>query len=554
MILKNREIYPLVQPPSPRPALSRLHLGCVCVAVLLLLISSVSSHALTTQGKAALPARKLPSAEKVVENYLKAIGGKKRIASIREATYDWIIQLKDQTMGTAKTQIKAPGSVRTEMTFGNGQIVSGANTRSAWAYGLDGQLHTLTGAGADAAKLKSLLDASRLIDYKKQNVLARSVLLDDSTSDPAYVVEFSTRNGPRLRYWFSASNKLLVKIEDGARRITTRLTDYRVAAPTSRVLEPHQVSLITEGSGELTFVLQRVNYNVDIAESSFDPPVDVESLDVAALLREVGRNQEEVEKRVTEYSFVQKETDREFNSKGEVKKESVKVSEVFPLVDREPITKLVSENGVPLSGERAARETKRVTEAFLKAERDREKNGQKANRRAERLRRKATPAKADEDDDPVISQFLRVCEFVSPRRERFRDRDAVVFDFRPRQGYRPRNRQESLISKLVGVAWIDPIDKQVMRLEARLAEGFKMAGGLLLSLRPGAGFVIEQTRMDEGVWLPRLAQVNLSVKVLLFGGGDVNKTFEWSDYKHFKGDVTDYKLETPTAVTPVKRP
>ena len=93
--------------------------------------------------------------------------------------------------------------------------------------------------------------------------------------------------------------------------------------------------------------------------------------------------------------------------------------------------------------------------------------------------------------------------------------------------------------------WIDPIDKQVIRLEARLAEGFKIAGGLLVSLKPGAALVIEQTRMAQGVWLPRFAQVNLSVKVLLFGGGDYNKTIEWSDYKHFSGDVKDYKLDAP---------
>jgi hypothetical protein len=80
-----------------------------------------------------------------------------------------------------------------------------------------------------------------------------------------------------------------------------------------------------------------------------------------------------------------------------------------------------------------------------------------------------------------ISSFLRVCEFVSPRHERFRDRDAVVFDFRPRPGFKSGNRQEDLISKLVGVVWIDPEDRQVMRLEARLAEGFKMAGGLLIN-------------------------------------------------------------------------
>ena len=47
------------------------------------------------------------------------------------------------------------------------------------------------------------------------------------------------------------------------------------------------------------------------------------------------------------------------------------------------------------------------------------------------------------------------------------------------------------------------------------------------------------------VWLPLFAQINLSVKVLLFGGGDFNKTMEWSDYKHYAGDVKDFKLDSP---------
>ena len=77
-----------------------------------------------------------------------------------------------------------------------------------------------------------------------------------------------------------------------------------------------------------------------------------------------------------------------------------------------------------------------------------------------------------------------------------------------------------------------------------------MAGGLLVSLKPGAALVMEQTRMAEGVWLPRFAQINLSVKVLLFAGGDFNKTIEWSDYKHFSGDVKDYKIDAPAGVKP----
>jgi len=60
--------------------------------------------------------------------------------------------------------------------------------------------------------------------------------------------------------------------------------------------------------------------------------------------------------------------------------------------------------------------------------------------------------------------------------------------------------------------------------------------------------------MAEGVWLPRLAQINLSVKVLLFGGGDYNQTYEWSDYKHFSGDVGDYKLNVPKPDASEKKP
>jgi hypothetical protein len=218
---------------------------------------------------------------------------------------------------------------------------------------------------------------------------------------------------------------------------------------------------------------------------------------------------------------------------------------------------LISENGVPLSGDRAAKEDKRVEEEFLKAERDKDKDTQRQEKlRAERQRKRAANnSQQDENDDVEISQFFRNCEFVSPRHERFQDRDTIVFDFRARPGFKPSTRQESLISKLVGVVWIDPVDRQVIRLEARLAEGFKMGGGLLVSLRPGAALVMEQTRMNEGIWLPRFVQINLSVKVLLFGGGDMNKTIEWSNYKHFSADVDSYKLGLPkTEETPAKKP
>jgi len=486
----------------------------------------------------ALAQKKLPSAEKIVDNYLKAIGGKKSAGALKDATYEWIIQFNDQPFGTARLQRKASAAERWELTFGNGQIVSATNTRSAWELGLDRHLRTLTGPESAAAKLRALLDSSRLVNFKKSNVLARVVSLGDLGSEPAYIVEFSTRSGARFQYYFSVKTSLLTKITGDVRKTRVVLEDYR---PERGILEPHRVRMNLEGSGELTLLLQSVKYDTGIADGIFDPPAATENLDVAALLRQVGENQDELEKRVAEYAFKQTETDREINSKGELKKETVKVYEVYPLPNREPVEKLISENGAPLSPERAAKEDRRVQEEFEKAEREKEKDEKKvAQRRAERDKKRAEGSEGTE-----ISPFLKVCEFVSPRRESLGGREAIVFDFRPRPGFKPQNREESLVAKLIGVVWIDPVDKQVIRLEARLAEGFKMAGGLLVSLKPGAALVIEQTRMVQGVWLPKFAQVNLSVKVLLFGGGDYNKTVEWSEYRHFAGDVKDYKLDTP---------
>ena len=516
----------------------RLLTGLVSVCLLLAFASTIFSQT------PKVP-RKLPSAEKVIDNYLKAIGGKKAVAAIRDVTYEFTVNVNNQPFGTARAQTKLPASERWEMTFGNGQITLATNSGSAWERGIDGRMRTFTGPEAAAAKLRGILNASRLVNIKKSNVLARVTSVGDLGSEPAYIVEFSTRAGARLQYYFSIKTGLITKITDDVRKSRTFFDDYRRE---KGILEPHKIRTNLEGSGEMTLMLQSAAYDSGLANTIFDPPGATDALDVVGLLREVSRNQDALEKRVAEYAFRQKETDREITSKGEIKKERVKVYEVFPIPNRESVLKLISENGVELSPERAAKEDKRVREELEKAERDREKDELEAEKR--KAREQAKRAANKEDEDPGISQFLRACEFVSPRREQFNGREVIVFDFRPRPGFRPSNRAESLIAKLVGVVWIDPLDKQVIRLEARLAEAFKIAGGLVASLQPGAAMAMEQTRMNEGVWLPKFAQVNLSLKIFLFAGTNLNKTIEWSDYRHFSGDVKDYKVDNPTTEKP----
>jgi hypothetical protein len=461
--------------------------------------------------------------------------------------------------GTARTHLKATGALRTDFLLSDGEWDAAANPRTAWLRARDGRLSTLTDREAFAARLQATLEPGFFADYKKQKVLARTVGREELAGASAYSVEFTTRAGARLRYWFDAQTKLLLQSSDEARHTRVRYADWRARAGSPLKVEPHRVEIVREGEPALTLTLTTASYNAGLAESLFEPPTDT-TLDIPALLRDLSKNQEETDKRINDYTFTHKLTERELDDKGVLKKEKVTVYEVYPFVGYGWVEKLVSENGVPLTPEREAKELKRVAEELEKAEREAPKRLEKRDReRAERReKRRAKAAKEGakgegEDDEDVnvgISTFLRACEFVSPRRESFRGRDVIVFDFRPRAGFKPNDRGESLVSKLSGVIWVDPAERQVMRLEARLVDSFGVGGGLLISVKQGSGFLFEQTRLEDGVWLPLYSQVNASARVMLFKGMSIDKTNEFSDFKKFSARAGEHKLDEPKREKP----
>jgi hypothetical protein len=511
----------------------------------LLYLSAVAPASAAAQGKTA---SRLPAPEKVVASYLKALGGRKRVAAAREAVYEWDVSRNDSAAGRARLRLKSPSSFRLDLLLAEGESGEAANATTAWARAAAGRLRTLTDAESLAARLQALLEASRFADFRKQKVLARTVGTETAGGEAAYVVEFSNKAGARLRYWFGARSGLMLRMSDEARGLSVAFADWRAVAGSPLAAEPHRLEITRGAEAPLVLALRNVRYDLALADSAFEPPGDT-TLDVAALLRELSANQREVDRRLDDYTFTRKVTEREMNERGELKKEKVSVYEVYPVAGVRWVHKLVAENGRPLSAERAAEESKRAAEELEKAARELDK------RERQRAERAAKGREEEEDNDRVtISDFLSACEFVSPRREQFRDRDAIVFDFRPRPGFKPKTRAETLASKLSGVAWVDPEDRHIMRLEARLVEDFKASGWMGVSIRPGSAFVFEQTRLPDGVWLPRFSQVNASAKVLFVAGIQVNRTNEFGDYKRFSVKTGDDRLDSPDKPAPDPNP
>ncbi|MGB7620830.1 MAG: hypothetical protein WBN92_00615, partial [Terriglobia bacterium] len=234
------------------------------------------------------------------------------------------------------------------------------------------------------------------------------------------------------------------------------------------------------------------------------------------------------------YTYTESSRELEVDKKGTLKDKSEEESEVFYVRGNE-VKRLIKKNGQELSAAEQKKEQDRVTKEIREIE---ERHKKEAEQEKQGKKKK-------DENEVTISSFLKASRFVNPRRERFRGQEVVVFDFEPKPGYKSQTRVENLVQKLVGVVWIDEHARQVARLEARLSDSFKMAGGMLVTILPGSAFVFEQELVNNEVWLPSNAEVNISGKLLLFKSASVNLILHYSQYKKFNIEMLS-DIKSPT--------
>ncbi|MGB7592850.1 MAG: hypothetical protein WBO19_16560 [Terriglobia bacterium] len=243
------------------------------------------------------------------------------------------------------------------------------------------------------------------------------------------------------------------------------------------------------------------------------------STDIKQLLTDVRENQKQIDNLVDQYSCTETEEVHELDKSGQVKKSILKEYEVFYL-GGQGVRREVKKDGRPLSPGDQKKEDGRVEKHIREYEKKHGEEGEDAARK-----------KKEEAD---ISTFLRVSKFTSPRRREFREHVVIVFDFAPNPDYKPQNKTEDLLHKLVGTLWVDDEARQVVRLEAHLSDTFKLGGGLLASVHKGGSMVFEQARTNEEVWLPSYVEAHFSARVLLFANAHGDYTSRFSDYKKFR--------------------
>jgi len=479
------------------------------------------------------------SPSKTLKQANKALGGEKVLQTVRS----WqktgkITRLKDNASGSFEMQTAQPNFYNSSFDLNGFETETGYNGKSGWMRDSRDGLRTLTGEASRDFAAEANFRNARWLDYKKQKAKVTSGGKANLDGKAANVLTLTTAKGVSIKMYFDQTNGLLIREEIPAGDLikTFDYSDYRAV---DGVNEPFAIK-VKIGEDAYEIKLEQIAHNEQIAKTNFDfPKISGEPLpDIPQLLGELQKNEDRIDEILEDYSYTQKSIKRELGKDGILRETE---SETFQLsfYKGNRIRRLIEKNGKPLTEKDQTDEDKNVQKRVAEIEKVLAK-------KAARTVSQAANGTPEENNQRIsTAEVLRASRLVNPRRERFRGRDVVVFDFEPNPDFDFKNAKSFLkfFGKTAGVMWIDEQDKQVARLEAVLFDDFKIGGGFLANLKKGASFALEQERVNDEIWLPSVADINLSVKVLLVKGINVNQILKSYNYRKFKTEVKDSKVD-----------
>jgi outer membrane lipoprotein-sorting protein len=491
------------------------------------------------------PACHAQEVSKIIDQYVKAAGGAKALAKVQTVSLDGTIQESgNEKPGTYTFRVKLPNRYYTEMRSDDKTEIVAYNGKSAWQQNDSGEIATLLGTQALEMEAGAQYYNSRFLALSKKKIGTVFKGSVQMCGHETYHVELTYPTGIQWQVYFDQQSHL-IDAEKATLAGATQETCFEGYQFVSGLQLPSKME-VRRGPKTYIVNLNRVSVNETIGERVFDFPIksQVKLPDLKQLFEEIDNNQKWIDKIKENYAGTQVEEETEYDKSGNVTKKEMNEYTFFYL-NGEEITTLVKKDGKPLSEEEQKKENEKTQKRIQEEQKKEKKKEEKEEK---------TKDENKQDEDPGIEVFLRVCQFVNPRRERFRGQDVLVFDFEPNPEYKPKNMEERFVKELAGVIWIDEKAKDVVRLEAYFVGDVHIGGGVLANLQKGTSFVFEQGYVNNEVWLPTYVEAHIGVRVLLVKGLKVNVITRYSDYQRFNVETLSTINKPKAEGTPQGKP
>ena len=219
------------------------------------------------EGNAASP----PSADKIIEKYLQAMGGADAVARISTR-----LQKGTLTVGTAQfpveVLIKRPAHRVTTVRFPNGESVTGFNAQVGWLSTPGHGVHEMSSAELDASQMDAYPQFA--MDLRQIFRELRVQQQEKVDGRPTYVVSGIRENRPPVRLYFDQESGLLIRLlryVDTPLGLNPAQIDYADYRQEGAVRTPFRWTVARPG-GRFTIQIDQMQQNVPIDDKKFAKP------------------------------------------------------------------------------------------------------------------------------------------------------------------------------------------------------------------------------------------------------------------------------------------
>jgi len=241
------------------------------------------------------------------------------------------------------------------------------------------------------------------------------------------------------------------------------------------------------------------------------------------LFRVVADKDMENDKRQRDYTYIEREVQHNLDGKGNTKSTDIKTYEILEIYG-EQVQRLIEKNDKPLEGKDASKEEEKIQKVI-----DKRKN----ESAEERTKREEKQAKEREEGRKFVKEISDAYNFKLVGTEEINGREAWVIDGEPRPGFVPHMKESKFLSKFRGRVWIDKDDLQMSRMSIEALDTVSI-GVFLARIHKGTRFMLEQTRVNDEVWLPKQITYKFDARVALLKGYNVDGEQTYRDYKKFR--------------------
>lgn len=241
------------------------------------------------------------------------------------------------------------------------------------------------------------------------------------------------------------------------------------------------------------------------------------------LFRVVAAKDMENEKLQRNYTYIERQVQSKLDKSGQPKSTEVSTYEVLEIYG-EQVERLIAKNDKPLNEKDAAKEEEKIQKII-----DKRKNESEDERR----KREQKEEKEREDGRKFVTEIADAYDFKLVGTEAVNGRQAWVIDGEPRPGFQPHMKESKFLPKFHGRVWVDQNDLQLAKMDVEALD--TISWGLFLArFHKGSRFMLEQTRVNDEVWLPRQLAVKVDARLALLKSLEVDIEQSFRDYKKFR--------------------